>query len=333
MGFNTQNLSRLKDARNVCELSIDRIKRHEYLILEYEKIKLGEHPEIDKVYDFYKSHNLDPKNFLKYYNRYRQSHLDKLALLPQQRGPRFSTRRPDPAIENQVLSLRLQGFNRYEIHVKLKAKLKDRTPSYSGIYNIFKRHNLNRLNKAMKQEKKQKMIHNYPGEVGHIDCHYLPKTLISGEIKKRYLVAVIDSYSRVAYAEIINDTKSLTVMFATMRILHIFDELHNIKFERVISDNGSEFGGFKATENRAQNPFCRLLDEMGIKHTKTKPYKPQTNGKIERYWRTIHDELIDADFNSMQEFLDHFADYMVYYNHERIHQAIDNKTPVQMLSD
>ena len=91
---------------------------------------------------------------MKYYNRYKQSGKD-LDLLPRKRGPKWKTRRPIPFIENKVRELRLKGNNRYEIVSILQPKLKQFTPSPSGVYNIIRRQGLNRLKPAMKEEKRK----------------------------------------------------------------------------------------------------------------------------------------------------------------------------------
>ena len=64
------------------------------------------------------------------------------------------------------------------------------------------------------KENKRKIIKEKVGELGHVDCHYLSKSIVRGESKKRYLISIIDDASRIAWAEVIDNIKSLTVMFA-----------------------------------------------------------------------------------------------------------------------
>ena len=72
--------------------------------------------------------------------------------------------------------------------------------------------------------------------------------------------------------------------------------------------------------------------EIGIKHRYTKPYRPQTNGKVERFWRTLSEDLIaETDFDSIEELKDELMQYLVYYNIKRPHQGINGKTPVEMM--
>ena len=310
-------------------LSINTIKRWKYLIDEYELVKSKRHSRYKFVTDFYNFNNLKRQNFIKYYNRYKDSS-SELSLLPQKRGPKYKSRRTAGFIEEKVIRLRDKGFNRYEIFEDLKLDLKQFTPSTSTIYNIFKRNGLNRLRPKMERNKRQ-IIKVRKGELGHIDCHYLPKGIIEGDSTRYYLVAIIDSYSRVAWVEAIRDIKAITVMFATLKMLNTINGEYKIKFEEMLTDNGSEFGAGPNKDNKDSHPFERLLQEMGIKHRYTKPYRPQTNGKIERFWKTLNYDLIeDTIFDSFEHLKDEVLQYSVYYNEQRPHQAIDGKVPKEL---
>jgi transposase InsO family protein len=71
-----------------------------------------------------------------------------------------------------------------------------------------------------------------------------------------------------------------------------------------------------------------MLLELGIKHRYTRPYRPQTNGKIERFWRTLDDDVIDgATFDNLDYFANEHFKYLIYYNNHRPHQALGGKTP------
>ena len=96
----------------------------------------------------------------------------------------------------------------------------------------------------------------------------------------------------------------------------------------MVTDNGSEF----ATPTQpATPPFERLLRELGITHRYPRPYRPQTNGKVERFWRSLNEELLDGTtFASVAELQDELAQYLLYHNEVRPHQALQGKTPKQM---
>ncbi|WP_345212754.1 integrase core domain-containing protein, partial [Mucilaginibacter gynuensis] len=169
-------------------------------------------------------------------------------------------------------------------------------------------------------------------QLGHIDCHHLSRTIIRGQHRKLYLLCVIDDYSRVAFAEVMEDITALTAMFAAMRCMRMIREKFGIQFEEVIADNGPEFGPANS-QNKRNHPFERMLMETGIKRRYIQPYRPQTNGKVERFWRTLKEDLIEeADFDSLEEFEDELVQYLVYYNWERPHQGIGGKKPIDMIT-
>ena len=305
------------------------LQKYQFLIDEYEQVKAREHPVFRYVKDFYAHHGTCPQTFLKYYGRYRQSGLLE-DCLPQKRGPKWKTRRTCVEIEQQVLQLRRKGLNRYEIHRVLNKENKGNSPSPSGIYYICRRHRLNRLTPPMK-EAKRRIVKEKAGELGHIDSHHLSADLIANAPQRRYLVCVIDHFSSVAWAEIVNDIQSLTVMFATMRCFNWIDSRYGIQFEEVLTDNGPEFGP-RGSKKKASHPFERMLMEMGITHRYTRPYRPQTNGKVERFWRTLNEDLINgAYFESIDDFEKELMEYLLYYNQERPHQGMKGKTPVEQL--
>jgi len=315
MRMNTQDLTL---ARNY-------LQKYQFLITEYELVKAKQHPKFKFAHEFYKAHDTDRRSFLKYYNRFRQSG-NKNDLLPQKRGPKWKSRRFIPFIENKVIALREKGNNRYEIVSILKPELKQFTPSPSGVYNILKRHGLNRLKPKMKQEKR-KIIKEKAGELGHIDSHYLNKGIVHNDNKRYYLVCLIDSCTRVAWAEVVEDLKSLTVMFAVLKCLNILSDHYQMKFKEVLTDNGPEFGK-KESQKKKEHPFERMLMEIGIKHRYIRPYRPQTNGKVERFWRTIEEDLLEETyFESLNLLKEELLQYLYYYNHERPHQGVGGIPP------
>lgn len=305
------------------------VQKWRFLIKEYEETKAKKHPKFRFVSDFYKHHGTNRQTFLKYYNRFFLQGSEE-SFLPRKRGPKWKSRRPLAYIEQKVIEERLKGNNRYEIHQILKPRLKKHVPSPSGIYTILKRHGLNRL-KPKQREEKRRIMKERAGELGHVDCHYLGKDLFVGDIKRYYLVCVIDAYSRIAWAEVVEDLKSLTVMFATLKAINLIHAEYKIQFEEVLTDNGVEFCSPKAKEH---HPFERMLLELGIKHRYTRPYRPQTNGKVERFWRTLNEDLIEGTvFESIDHFKEELMQYLIYYNNLRTHQGLNGQTPKDFLNN
>lgn len=301
------------------------LQKYQFLISEYDLVKSKQHPKYRFVYEFHHANGTDRRSFLKYYNRFKQSGKKK-DLLPQKRGPKWKTRRPLPFIEQKVLDLRDKGNNKYEISNILKPRLKKFTPTPSGVYKILKRHGVNKLTPKM-QVSKRRIIKEKAGELGHIDTHYLPKGVIANDNSRYYLFGLIDSCTRVVWVELVEDLKALTAMFAALKSFNILADHYNIKFKEVLTDNGSEFGK-KGSKTKGNHPFERLLNELEIKHRYIRPYRPQTNGKIERFWRTIEEDLIrETYFESKEHLKEEILQYLYYYNEERSHQSLNGIAP------
>jgi hypothetical protein len=300
------------------------------MIQDYEAIKAGRHDKYRFVQELYDAFRTDRRSFLKYYHRFKQSGNED-DLLPAKRGPKYHTRRPSLQDEALVLELRARGCNKFEIADRIKQKADNFTPSPSGVYNILKRYQQNRLTVANKEEKR-KIIKERMGQLGHIDCHHLGKTIIRGQHRKLYLLCVLDDYSRLAWAEVMEDITALTTMFAALRCMQALKREFGIQFEEMIADNGPEFGTSTSLQKR-NHPFERMLVETGIKRRYMQPYRPQTNGKVERFWRTLNEDLIEGtDFDSFEELEDELLKYLVYYNWERPHQGINGKKPIDMVT-
>lgn len=140
------------------------------------------------------------------------------------------------------------------------------------------------------------------------------------------MICVIDDYSRVAWAEVMEDITALTTVFAALRCMRMIREKFGIQFEEIIADNGPEFGPV-VSQNKRNHPFGRMRMETGIKRRYIQPYRPQTNGKVERFWRTLKEDLIEeTDFDSLAELEDELLQYLAYYNWERPHKVLTAKT-------
>lgn len=128
-----------------------------------------------------------------------------------------------------------------------------------------------------------------------------------------FVHTVIDDHSRVAYAEIWSDEQASTAVGVLERAVAWFAE-RGVTVERVLSDNGSAY------RSHAWSDFCARL---GIRHKRTRPYRPQTNGKIERFHRTLGDGWAYARFyGSEAERRLALPGWLHFYNHHRHHSAI-----------
>ncbi len=237
------------------------IQKYRLLMKEYELVKAGEHPHFRFLEDFYRFHGTKRQTFHKYLQLNRQTG-EEATLLPRKRGSKWKSRRTLPYIEQKVLAERRKGINRYEINAILKPILKQHTPAPSTIYAVCRRHGMNRLSQPMKQSKR-KIIKTRAGELGHLDTHHLSRDLLLDSNRRRYLVGLIDSCTRLAWCEVVEDIKSLSVMFGALKSINLLHAEYGIRFEAILTDNGPEMA---SPRNLQHHPMERMLMELGIKH-------------------------------------------------------------------
>lgn len=296
-------------------------------VYDYEAVKNRSHERYKTAKSFYLEKGLCKQNFLKFYRRYVLSNRCVEALIPRKVGRRYSDSiNYTPNVIETLKEVRSKGYNRFDISMILKLKEAIEI-SPSSVYRLTKKLGLNRLDTRIKVEKR-KIVKMACGELGHVDIHYVAKgTVREVGNKKLYIVGIIDDYSRVCWLEVIDSIKAIDVMFASLDILLRLKERYDISFKEMLSDNGSEF----ASKNNPLHPFEKMLEFYGIKHRYTKPCRPQTNGKIERFWRTLEEELLSGEtFETLDEFRDYIMGYVLYYNEHRMHQGIDHETPESM---
>jgi transposase InsO family protein len=299
------------------------LQKWRFLIKEYEEVKAGRSAQFARVGEFYRHHGTCSQTFRKYYNRYLCSG-EEADLLPARRGPKWKTRRMPAALEAEVIAQRRLGLNRYEIYAVLR-EATQAAPSPSAIYRAFVRHGLNHRTRPMLEEKRRIIKHKL-GELGHVDLHQVSRDcFLRPPPAPAYVISVIDSCSRLAWADIVESKKALPVMFKTLKLINTLNQRYGIAFDEMLTDNGAEFA---ARKRPAEHPFEAMLAELGITHRYTRPYRPQTNGKVERFWRTLEDDLIEgATFDDLGHLSNELLEYLIYYNEFRPHQALNHLTP------
>jgi transposase InsO family protein len=298
------------------------LQKWRFLIKEYEEVKAGRSKTFARVGEFYRHHGTCSQSFRKYYNRYLQCGDD--GLMPQRRGPKWKTRRMPAALEAEVIAQRRLGLNRYEIYAVLREQ-GGTAPSPSAIYRTFVRHGLNRRSKPMLEEKRR-IIKEKLGELGHVDLHQLSREcFLAPPQQTAYVVSLVDSCSRLAWAEVVESKKALPVMFKTLKLINTLNVRYGLSFAEILTDNGAEFA---ARKRPLDHPFETMLAELGIVHRYTRPYRPQTNGKVERFWRTLEDDLVEGTtFENLAHFSNELLEYLIYYNEFRPHQALNHSSP------
>jgi len=139
-----------------------------------------------------------------------------------------------------------------------------------------------------------------------------------------YVHTVIDDHSRVAYAEIHDDEKAETAAGVLRRAVSWFAD-RGVTVEQVLSDNGPAYKSF------AWRDACT---ELGIRPKRTRPYRPQTNGKIERFHRTMADGwAFSKHYASESARRAALPAWLHFYNHHRPHTAIGKQPPISRISN
>ncbi|AXB43498.1 transposase [Amycolatopsis albispora] len=133
-----------------------------------------------------------------------------------------------------------------------------------------------------------------------------------------YLHNALDDHSRLVYSEILPDERKDTAVAFWLRAQTFF-AAHGITVERVLTDNGSCY---------TSRAWRDTLATAGISHKRTRPYRPQANGKVERFNRTLLDEWAYArPYQSEQARRDAFPGWLHTYNHHRGHTALGGHPP------
>jgi transposase InsO family protein len=239
-----------------------------------------------------------------------------------------------------IVALRRLRFTAAEIAELLEMAL-------STVSGILRRLGMGRLGR-IGLEQPQRYERSRPGELVHVDVKKLGRieggagkrvadgsrrrytqTRADGEGKRRrtvgweYVHIAVDDYSRLAYAEVLADEKAMTAI-AFLRRARAFFARYGISVEAVLTDNGSAY------RSRVHALACRSL---GIRHLRTRPYRPQTNGKAERFIRTLlHGWAYGAIYGSSSERIAALDGWLWHYNHRRRHSALGHQPPVARIT-
>lgn len=303
------------------------VKRWIPILKEYERTKAKVEPRAFRfIKDLCEAHHISRKELGRYHRKWVEGGRTEEALLPKRRGARPGSRRTPKEVERNIMkAYRRFGSNRYELVLLFKPYYLDKTPSAATMDRIKGRYPLNETQKKIiKRYEKQA-----PGELAHIDVSLIPKDIRSSfQRKEFYVAAICDDCTRLTYAEILKDKKASTLTYFMARSLSWFKQIYNFEFDAIMSDNGSEFRGTLQREH----PFEMMCIELGIKHKYTKPYRPQTNGKIEAFWRIIKKEFFAPNsFDSDEDLIMNLGNYLFEYNHLRKHGGLNYETPFDKL--
>jgi transposase InsO family protein len=269
----------------------------------------------------------------KWINRFRLE--GELGLRDRSSAPRHVANRTAPERVEAIVKLRRLRFTAAEIAETLGMAL-------STVSGILTRAGLGRLGR-LGLEPAVRYERSRPGELLHVDVKKLGRiqggagwrvrggaqhanptfTDAAGNIRRtvgwEYVHIAIDDYSRLAYAEVLHDEKGITVASFLRRAVAFYHR-HGIQVEALLTDNG---GGYRSIVHALA---CRRL---GIKHLRTRPYRPQTNGKAERFIRTmLGGWAYGAIYRSSSERTAALDGWLWHYNHQRRHSALGHQPPI-----
>ena len=238
--------------------------------------------------------------------------------------------RPTPApVVKKIAALRRQRCTGAQIAAQLGV-------STATVSRVLRRLGLNRLKALEPAEPVRRYERQHPGELIHIDIKKLgrfdrPGHRVTGDrtgqsnsrgIGWEYLHVCIDDHSRVAFSQIMPDEKKESAIAFLKAALDYYKSL-GVSVSRVMTDNGSCYKAF------AFRDACRTL---GLKHIRTKPYTPKTNGKAERFIQTALREWAYAcaypNSNQRAHQLPH---WLHRYNWHRPHGSLKANTPISRL--
>ncbi|WP_329523669.1 IS481 family transposase [Streptomyces jietaisiensis] len=222
----------------------------------------------------------------------------------------------------------------------------------STVHRVLTRHQLNRLRwldrptgqviRRYERERPGELIHvnikklgNIPDGGGH---RVMPRQQATSNrqattdtrkggspvIGYSFVHTAVDDHSRLAYSEVLSDECKETAASFWERA-NAFFAAHGITVERVLTDNGSCY---------RSKLFGQTLSAAGIAHKRTRPYRPQTNGKVERLNRTLLDEWAYVrPYSSNAERTEALENFLHTYNYHRCHTALDGQPPISRVNN
>jgi transposase InsO family protein len=272
--------------------------------------------------------NTTPKTVAKWVDRFQAE--GPAGLMDRSSRPHSSPGQTPPAACAAVEALRRQRHIGAQIAAEVGV-------SVATVSRILKRLGLNRLSALEPAEPVRRYERVAPGEIIHIDIKKLGKFnrighRITGDrtgqsntrgVGWEYVHLAIDDHSRLAYSEILPDEKRGSCLRFLFNALRLFRSL-GFRVERVMTDNGSSFRSRR---------YAKALRRLEIKHLRTKPYTPKTNGKAERFVQTSLREWAYAHaYDTSEQRAAQLPSWLHRYNWHRPHGSIGSKPPISRLA-
>jgi len=248
-------------------------------------------------------------------------------LMDRSSRPRHSPTALRPEVLERVVELRHKRFTGSRIAARIGLP-------EAQVYRALRRLALNRLNRLDIPLPPRRYQWENPGDLLHIDIKKLgrfeqPGHRIHGDRRKatrgagwEFVHVCIDDASRVAFAEILGNERQESVVAFLSSALGFYKSL-GITVRRVMTDNGSGY---------VSRAFRKACAELGLKHIRTRPYTPRTNGKAERFIQTaLREWAYAASYTSSNERASELPRWLHEYNHFRNHKSLQKQTPMSRI--
>jgi transposase InsO family protein len=266
--------------------------------------------------------SVSSKTAAKWVGRYRQ--LGAAGLADRSSRPHRSPRQTSSLLVEKVFALRRGHMPGYEI-----ARRTGLSPA--SVSRILRRVRLSRWRDLNPPPPIQRYEHARPGDMLHLDIKGMTRfseVSLRGDGRLRgkqkhpgflALHVAVDDHSRMAFTQMLPDQKSETTIGFLNSAVEFFST-HGIGVRGLLTDNGSSY---------RSRQFRQACQKMAIKHSRTRPYTPRTNGKAERFIQTALREWAYAKHWTDSEQRDaHLQPWTDYYNHERPHGSLNYKPPI-----
>jgi len=278
---------------------------------------------------------IDAKTVRKWRDRYLAE--GPTGLLDRTSRPRRCPNRTPRRVERKVLSLRRKrrwGAQRIAHEVGIGSTAVQRILNEAGVGR------LDRGDRATDVPPIRRYQRERPGELVHVDVKKLSGIPTGGgwrvhgrgqaPAKKRagvgyrYIHTALDDRTRIAYSEILGDEQGATAAAFWLRA-HAWFAARGILIERALTDNGACY---------RSRPWAGALAATRVVHKRTRPYRPQTNGKVERFHRILLEEwAYIRRWRTDQQRSTAYDGFIHFYNHHRPHGALGWATPASLLRD
>ncbi len=241
--------------------------------------------------------------------------LGPVGLAPRSRRPQHFSGRLAAEVEQRILELRDRGWGPARIGLTLDV-------GHSSVHRVLLRHGRNRLRQPVPRFFRR-YEKNRPGELLHLDLKYLYRWPNSS---REYAYAVVDDFSREAVTSIRAQRSSREASAFLEQVLTALP----YRIEAVMTDNDLIFSMRSSCHSQRQTHFQQRCRSLGIQHCLTQPHHPQTNGKVERFFRTLDEEcLLICDPGCSELRIRDVERFLWYYNHQRPHLSLRGMTPVE----